>query len=420
MNKQLLATINQICVEKNIPYEKVVEAIEAALRTAYRKDYANKKQNIKVLMDRTSGEFNVVLVKNVVESIEDEDNELLLKDAKKINKNAKIGDEIEIPVESAIFGRIAAQAAKQVILQRFQEIEREIIFETFKEREGEVVGANVSKVDGRNVFVEIEKNTLLLPYDEQVRRDSYYTGKRLQVYIKQVVKTRKGPEMIISRTAPELVKRLFEFEIPEIKQGLVEIKGVARSAGIRTKIAVATTDAKVDPIGACVGQKGVRIQSIIDEISGEMIDVIEWDPDPKAYLIKALSPAKISHIVLQHKDHRAKVYVEESQRPLAIGKQGQNVKLASDLTGWEIDILDLKDYQGEVDELVAEGEKAEPTKVMTGQWADLDLPASVIKKLEKAGINDVAVLVQMSEDDLTKIGGIGVETAKKIIAAVHS
>jgi N utilization substance protein A len=421
LNKQFMAAINQLCVEKNLPKEKVIEAVKAALRTAYRKDYGTKDMNVDVELDEETGDIRVFQVKLIVDDILDPENELTLEQAKKYVKKPVLEEEIRIDVTPTGYGRIAAQSAKQVILQRIHEAEREVVYDNFKEREDELINAQVSKVDRGQVFLEIDRNTILFQPEDRVPREKYYTGQRIKVYLNKVVRTPKGPRLFISRKHPNLVKKLFEFEIPEMKTGVVLIKNVAREAGIRSKIAVASTDSKVDPIGACVGQKGVRIQNIIEELGGEMIDVVQWHEDSEKYIRQALAPAKISVVVLHKSKKVADIYVETDQRPLAIGKHGQNVKLASELTGWEINIRDLAEYnEDKVKEEIAEdgGEPVEAKAAVAKEdihtLEDLGLSATITKKLEANHLT-IEVLKQMSEEDLTKMGGISKTTAAKIV-----
>ena len=267
MNKQFVSAINQLCVERNIPKAYVIDAVCSALKTAYRKDFSdNKEENIEVDLDEETGMFTVFLVKSVVDTVEDDTNELTVKDAIKYRKNAKPGDEIHIDVTPSGFGRIAAQAAKQVILQRVQEAEREVVYDTFKEREDELLTAQVSRVDRGMVYLEIDRNTVVFPREYRVQNERYYAGQRLKIYLEKVEKTARGPQLVITRKSPKLVQKLFEFEIPEIKSGVILIKAIAREPGVRSKVSVISTDPKIDPIGACVGQRGVRIQTIMEEL----------------------------------------------------------------------------------------------------------------------------------------------------------
>lgn len=354
MRASFIAAINQICSEKNVSPDQVIEAVKQAIATAYRKDYGNKEMEIRVELEEGLDMPKILLVKEVVDEVENENFEISLGEAKRIKRDIEVGDEIEIDVTPAEYGRIAAQAAKQVILQKLQEAERQSLFEKFKDRENELLTATVTKVDPNWVTLEIEGMTVSLPWREQIPGEHYYTGKRLRVYLEKVELTGKGPQLKISRTHPFLVKKLLELEIPEVRNGDVEIRGIARDAGFRSKVAVQSKDPRIDPIGACVGQKGVRIQAVMEEINGERVDMLEWNDDPIKLISTALQPASISAVIIvndqEHFDEagrrikkRAAVFVEEAQRPMAIGKKGQNIRLATDLTGFELDMYNYEE-----------------------------------------------------------------------------
>jgi len=313
------------------------------------------------------------------------------------------------------YGRIAAQAAKQVIIQRVQEAERDVMYETFKDRENELVNAIIHRVDGTNVYVNLDnKTTTNLPYDQQIPGEKYYSGQRLKLYLDKVIKTTKGPQLLISRTHANLVKKLLELEIPEIKSGVVQIKAIAREAGVRSKVAVASTDEKIDPIGSCVGQKGVRVQNIMDELNGERIDIIQFSANMEDFIKTALAPAKSAVIKLFENEKRAKVYVQPDQRPLAIGKQGQNVRLASILTDWEIDVLDISEYEGS-DAYKAANAVVKPE---VKDVKDLGIAPELIEKLSKANLTLVEQIKGLTAKDLASVDGIDEESAKAIEEAV--
>jgi len=354
----LITTINEICQEKNLSKEKVLEAIEQALATAYRKDFGNKNQNIKVKLDLKTGEIEVFDEKIVVEDskakeLEKEEKEkeekekkfnpkkeIILSEAKKIKKNVKIGEEIRIklPVPSD-FGRVAAQSAKQVIIQRLREAERDVLYEEYKEKEGKVITGIVQRREKGNVLIDLGKITGILPFHEQIEGEKYLPGERLKVYVLEVKQVPRGPEIIVSRAHPEIIREIFKSEIPEIANGIVEIKSIAREAGSRTKVAVYTKEKGVDPIGTCIGQRGSRIQTIINEIGGERIDIVEYSDNPTRFITNALSPAKISSVkISDEKEKIAQVKVKPDQLSLTIGKAGQNVRLAAKLTGWKIEV----------------------------------------------------------------------------------
>ncbi|NTV40663.1 MAG: transcription termination/antitermination protein NusA [Candidatus Moranbacteria bacterium] len=363
------SAIMQIAEEKGISKEMVIETIEAALSAAYKKDYGKRGQRIRAQFSEVLGQTKFFLVKDVVdettrefvEGIEDEneseileevvdgeeklprfnpERDILLEQAKKIKKTAKIGDVIEIELEShSDYGRVAAQTAKQVIIQRIREAERDSMFSEYKEKEGEVISGVIQRIEGRNVYVDLGKSVGVLFPSEQVQGESLKIGQRVKVYLFKVESDPKGPGITLSRTHPEMVRKLFELEVPEIFAGTVEIKAIAREAGARSKIAVYSNEEGIDPIGSCVGQKGTRVQAVIDELSGEKIDIILWNEKPEKFIAAAISPAKVIEVKLDADRKEAKVLVPEDQLSLAIGKQGQNVRLAAKLVGWKIDVL---------------------------------------------------------------------------------
>lgn len=336
-----MQAIEELCEEKGLDKETVISTVEAALAAAYRKDYGKPKQVIRAKMDSKTGEAEMFKVTTVVldEEFENDEAEISLSDAQKIKKDYKVGDEIieALPKEET-FGRIAAQTAKQVIIQRIREAERDMVFSEFKDREGTVANGSVAQIEGKNVIVSLGKaNAIMFPSD-QIRDERYYVGQRMKVFIKEVAQTSRGPQILVSRSDEGLIKGLFELEVPEIANATVEIKSIAREAGSRTKMAVIANDENIDPIGSCVGQRGTRVQSVLAEIGDEKIDIVLWDEDVEQFIINALSPAKCEKIVISSKDSKATVFVAEDSLSLAIGKNGQNVRLASKLTGWGIDI----------------------------------------------------------------------------------
>jgi N utilization substance protein A len=368
MRASFIAAINQICSEKNVSPDQVIEAVKQAIATAYRKDYGNKEQEIRVNLPEGHDGPQILVVKEVVESVENENFEIGLAEAKRIKRDADLGDEIEIDVTPEEYGRIAAQAAKQVILQKLQEAERMSLYVKFKDREDELLTATVTKTDPNWVTLEIEGMAVSLPWREQIPGEHYYTGKRIRVYLEKVEMTGKGPQLRISRTHSHLVKKLLELEIPEVRNGDVIVRGIARDAGFRSKVAVQSSDPRIDPIGACVGQKGVRIQAVMEEINGERVDMLEWSDDPIKLISTALQPAAISAVIIVNDQEgvdvdgrrikkRAAVFVEEAQRPMAIGKKGQNIRLATELTGYELDMYndeELPAFQAKLAELRGE------------------------------------------------------------------
>ncbi len=380
--------IRQIVEEKGLQHEAVIDAIESALAAAYRKDFGDKNQNIEVKFNPEDGSMQVWDVKTVVEDMDLEELErldqerqaraeqlalqietarktgvampaisieedfsprfnsktdLMVSEARVLKHHAQIGDIIrnELP-QPEEFGRMAAMTAKQVITQKLREAEREVIYNEFKEHEGELLNGTVQRREGRVVLVDLGRTTAIMRPEDQISFERYNTGDRLKVYVRQVGLTTKGPEILVSRTSEDLVRKLFEIEIPEVGDGMVELKAIAREAGSRSKVAVTTSDDSIDPIGACIGQRGSRIQTIISELGGEKVDIIEWNADPKMFLIHALSPAKVSNVHLDEQEHVAFIKVEADQLSLAIGKGGQNVRLAAHLTGWKINIAEAQ------------------------------------------------------------------------------
>lgn len=410
MQTSFSAAIAQLCDEKGIPRDIVVDTIKAALRAAYRKDYGTRDMNVDVDLNDQTGGATVFQIFTVVKKVAAADLEMSLKDAKKYKPDVKVGDELRVDVTPQGYGRIAAQSAKQVIIQRIQEAERDVMYETFKDRENELINALVHRVDGDFVYVNLDdKITTILPREDQIPGERYFAGQRIKLYLDRVIKTTKGPQVVISRRHPELVRKLMELEIPEVKAGLVQVKGIAREAGVRCKVAVASSDPKIDPIGSCVGQKGVRVMSVMDELHNERIDIIQHSGDAEQYIRAALSPAKIAHIDLDLQQKRAGVFVSTDQRPLAIGKHGQNVRLASILTGWELDIKDVTEL--------------DPAKIaekkVVEKVADLGLPGVVVEKLLAANLSQVEQLKGLSERDLMGLDGISEEGAKMIVEAVR-
>ena len=337
------ATINQVCDEKGLDRDTVIKIIEAALAAAYRKDYGKPKQIIKAKLNEDDlGKTEMFQVFDVVENDTeefDEANQILLKDAKKIKKNIKVGDEIENDLpQKENFGRIAAQTAKQVIIQRLQEAERNMLFMEFKNKENHLVNGIVQQVEGNDIIINLGKINALMPLKEQMPGENYYVGQRIKVYVSGVEESSRGPGVIVSRAHPKLISELFTMEVPEINAKTVEIKDIAREAGSRTKISVLAHQDGLDPVGSCVGQRGIRVQAVLAEINEEKIDIILWDENTEKYIANALSPAKVDKIKIDKGNKKAVVYVPEDQLSLAIGKNGQNVRLASKLTGWNIDI----------------------------------------------------------------------------------
>jgi len=399
---ELMNAIKLICEEKNLNYEAVIEAIESALAAAYRKDYGDKNQNIKVKFNEVVEDiplptFNAPLtLESLQEStvaidqetkglttgredqlpteMHDENGEIIkkfnpkteiqLSEAKLIKPNAKVGDEIivELPTHTE-YGRMAAQTAKQVIIQKLREAERDMIYEDFKDKEKEVISGIVQRREGHNILVDVGKTIGIIPPQYQIPSENYRPNSRIKVFVEEVRVSNRGPEIILSRTADEILSKVFYLEIPEISNGLVDLKAVAREAGSRSKVAVAANSENVDPIGSCVGQRGSRIQTIINEVGGEKIDIIEYSDDPNKFIANALAPAKIEQVNLNYENKQAVVIVDPEQLSLAIGRDGQNVRLAARLTGWHLDIISAADKNNETSiQEVSKKEKTKKTK----------------------------------------------------------
>jgi N utilization substance protein A len=337
MNIEFIEAIEQLEKEKGISKELLLEALEASLISAYKKNYGSA-QNVAVNIDRDTGEVKVFSKKTVTNDVKDPLLEIDIEEASTLYPTAKIGDVISVEVTPRKFGRIAAQTAKQVVMQRIREAERNIIYEEFSGRETDIVTGVVQRFDKKNIIIDLGKIEVVLPPNEQIPTENYNQGDRIKVYILEVKKTTKGPQITVSRSHPGLVKRLFELEVPEIFEGVVEIKGIAREAGSRTKIAVYSKNENVDPVGSCVGPKGTRVQAVVEELKGEKIDIIKWDKNISTFISNSLSPARVLEVAIEENNKIARVTVAENQLSLAIGKEGQNARLAAKLTGWKIDI----------------------------------------------------------------------------------
>ena len=337
-NKELILALEDLEKEKGIKKEYLLEAIETALVTAYKRNF-DSLENVRVEMDPQTGATHVYSMKEVMENANDEATEISIKEARKINPDLNEGDTVEIEIVPRNFGRIAAQTAKQVIIQKLREAEREIVYTEFNDRKGEIVSGLVQKADHNIVVMDLGKLEGVMPSKEQIPTEKYHVNDKVKGYVLDVEKGAKGaPQVIVSRSHPDFVRKLLEFEIPEIYEGVIEIKSVSRDPGYRSKVAVYSPDPNIDPVGSCVGQKGVRIQNVINELNGEKIDVIEWNEDPSIFIAAALLPAKILAVDIKEEEKFAQVIVPDDQLSLAIGKSGQNARLAARLTNWKIDI----------------------------------------------------------------------------------
>ncbi|HOQ76162.1 MAG TPA: transcription termination factor NusA [Thermoclostridium sp.] len=348
MSAELLHALEQLEREKGINKDILVEAIEQALISAYKRNFGSA-QNVEVMIDRTTGDVRVFTHKTIVDEVTDPANELSIEQAKRFGADFEVGDIVEVEVTPRKFGRIAAQTAKQVVMQRIREAERGIIYDEFSNREEDIVSGIISRFDRKNIIIDLGRAEAILPPAEQTPGEKYNVHDRIKVYVINVKKTNKNPQIYVSRTHPGLVKRLLELEVPEIADGTVEIKNIAREAGSRTKIAIHSRNEDVDPVGACVGQKGSRIRAIVDELKGEMIDVIKWSSNPEEFIASSLSPAKVVQVDLDEDAKVARVIVPDFQLSLAIGKEGQNARLAAKLTGWKIDIKSESQLRSQIE-----------------------------------------------------------------------
>ncbi|HUP27185.1 MAG TPA: transcription termination factor NusA [Chloroflexia bacterium] len=349
MKSDLYAAINQIAAERNIPREAILRGIEDAIITAYRR-ISGTDQNVAVKLDLQSGDTRVFERRLIVEEVEDPSLEASLEEAQQVNPEARVGDMIEKETTPADFGRIAAQTAKQVVMQRIREAERDRVYGEFSDREGDIVLANIQRQEQNgNWILEVGRAEAILPPNHQVRTERYRSGNRMRVLLLEVARNPKGPQLIVSRADRAFLRRLFELEVPEILAGIVEIKSIAREPGMRSKVAVSARQSNVDPVGSCVGMKGQRIQKIVDELGGEKIDVVLWDPDMSVYIANGLSPAQVLTVDLNEEEKTASVVVPEKMLSLAIGKEGQNARLAAKLTGWRIDIKSASTPEDEVE-----------------------------------------------------------------------
>ncbi len=419
MASELYNTIDALSREKGIDPQIVVSAVEDAIVVATRK-YYKTQENLRAELDKDTGQIRAFVVKQVVESpeqIEDATNQITIDQARRLDPNAEVGGELRIPKATDVLGRIAAQLAKQVIFQKVREAERDTVYNEYIGRVGEIVNATVKRIEGPDLIYDIGKTEARMPRKEQSRLESFAPGERVRVVITRVEKAAKGPQVIISRAAPELVQHLFQTEVPEIYDGTVVIRAIAREAGERTKIAVMSKDKDVDAVGACVGMKGMRVQSIIRELRGEKIDIIEYHEDPVTFAEKALQPAKVSRVtVLDASEKHLEVIVDDSQLSLAIGKKGQNVRLAAKLLGWKIDIKSEEEKRQEVEQQMAAlvGTQATPLSSVP------DLGEGLVEKLNAAGVTTVEALADMTPEQLEAIPGIGPKTVEKISIAVNN
>ena len=408
MKADLMPIFEQLQSERNIDKDVLIDAIRSAIEMASKKSF-HSYGNVEIDFDEEKFDIRVYQIKEVVEKAEDRKTEISLEDAQSIDPAAEVGDIIRTEIAPGNFGRIAAQTAKQVIIQKIKEAEQKNIFAEFKKREGDIISGTVKKQARGNVIVDLGRTEGIVPPKEQSARDMYRFGERMKFYVLEVAENERGSQIILSRAVPELVRLLFEMEVPEMYDGIIEVRSIAREAGHRTKIAVVSHDAHVDAVGACVGMKGMRVRTVVDELRGEKIDVIKWSEDTKTFISNSLSPAAISNIIIDEKLKSILVTVAQDQLSLAIGKRGQNARLASKLTDWKVDIIDEKRLR-------------EETALFESDIIDelMELPSvgeKTAQLLREAGYVSTRKIANASADDIASLPGIGKKTAEKFIRA---
>ena len=399
MKSDFLIALTQLAAERNLPRETVLSAIEAALVSAFRKDSITEGQNLSVKLDPGSGEISVSILKTVVESVTDPSTQISLSAGRKLRPNVEIGETLATASMPHFAGRIAAQTAKQVVMQRLREAERELVFKEYEDRAGEVFSVNIQRMEPRQIIVDLGRAEAILPFSEQAPTDRYRPGLNLKVLLKSVELTVKGPELIVSRTESLLLRRLFEMEVPEIYHGAVEIVAIAREPGFRSKVAVRARQDGVDPVGSCVGLRGVRIQNIVNELQGEKIDVVEWNKDPARFIANALNPSQVMRVDLDADTNVAVAVVPDRQLSLAIGKEGQNARLAAKLTGWSVDIRSSVD--------TSRLSKETPVIVAESELEVLGLSTRTSNVLKNGGVTTVGHILKMTRTDLLAIKSFG-------------
>lgn len=402
MTSDLKRMIDQVSREKGLDQEVLVRALEEAVKTAAKKKLGHDK-DIEVSFNPELGEVEVFEFKEVVEDVVDEGHQVSLEEARKLDPECEVGDSLGMKMETSDFGRIAAQSAKQVIMQRLKEAERDIVYDDFKDRKGEIINGIVQRFDRGSIIVNLGRTEAELPPREQIPRESYRQGDRIRAYILDVKQYSRGPQIILSRTHPNFLSALFENEVPEISEGIVKIVQVAREPGSRSKIAVYSKDPDVDPVGACVGMKGSRVQAVVQELRGEKIDIVTWDPDPAKFICNALAPAEIIRVIVDEENHSMEVVVPDDQLSLAIGKGGQNVRLASRLTGWALDVISETNYN----KALKEGYQSLLALEGVGE--------KLAAELYQEGFRSAADLSQAEPEELMAIEGMTEEMARQLI-----
>lgn len=419
MNYEVIEALAQIIREKNVERDVVWDTVKTGLITAAKKRFGTGDDNVQVRIDEKLGTIEMAAVWEVVDEVEDPETQVSLETAQGIDPEAELGGSVEQALSFEEFGRNAIQAVKQVVVQRVREAERENVYELYKDRVNEIVIGSVQQVDRGNIIVKIERTEALLPWREQIRRERYRQGETIRAFILDVQNDIKGPQVILSRSCEAFLELLFRMEVPEIHEGIVEIKASAREPGDRSKIAVLSHDDRVDAVGACVGMKGTRVQAVVRELNNERIDIVPWSNDPSAFVTQALRPAEVAQVqILDIEKKDMRVVVEDDQLSLAIGKAGQNARLAVKLTGWNIDLIKRSDLEKQ---LISETFGADDTdEEEAGSLAEIDgISDKLRQKLEDAGYTTVESLQQATADDLQEISGIGGVTADKIMTAVQ-
>ncbi len=408
MSRELVQALEQVGREKGLPIHILIEAVEAAIESAARKKY-NSGYNFKAEYDEKSGQIQLFSIKKVVKEVTNPKVEISLEEARKISPEAQEGEDIKVPADMTVFGRISAQRAKQIIIQKVKEAEKQKIYNLYKAREGEVVLGTVHQVEKNLIIVDLGNTEAILPKKEQLPKEFYRRGEKLRAYIQEVRMGSKGPQVVLSRACPEFLTKLFEIEVPEISEGIVQIKGVAREPGVRAKIAVISLDKNVDPIGACVGLRGSRVQSIVRELRGEKIDIIEWDEDPAILVTRALSPAKAVHASVNKEDHCVEVIVPDDQFSLAIGRKWQNIKLITQLTGWRVVVKPESGKKDKLDKVANEVEVPEEFLQISG------MNPRIARQLTEAGFLSAQEIAQSSLEKLSEVLGNEKEIAERIL-----
>jgi len=421
MSDEFAEAVKQLVADKGISEELILKTIEMALLAAYKKKFGTTS-NAETYIDEENHLVKIYSKKDIVEKVKDETFEISLNDAKKLHSGAELGDELLIEVKPEDFGRIAAQTAKQVVRQRLREIEKDVVYNEFKQREGEMIVGYYQREQGGTIFVNLGKAEGILPRSQQSPREHYSLGDRIRALLLEIRKDAKGPQIVLSRSHPAFVKKIFELEVPEVADGTIIIKNIVRDPGYRTKVAVYSPRDEIDPVGACVGLKGVRIQAIVGELEGEKVDIVKWDPDTKRYIINAMNPVKINRIIMTDEENKeALVVVNEAQLAIAIGRQGQNIRLISKLVGVKLDVITEKEFEESeyaeyarkaADELFRVREK-EPEIVTLN-----DIPGvekEIIDVLQKAGLSNIEDIIDKSPQELAAIEGMNLEKAEKLV-----